>query len=135
VREEFAMKPKILIVDDERHLVGSLQQTLLLEFPGGLVDVAYSGEEGLSRLAECTYDLILADLRMPGFDGLELIRGVRYLSPDVPIVLMTGYGSDLIRDEARELGVNDYVEKPFDVSDLLRVVGDLLQPGEDATGG
>jgi DNA-binding response OmpR family regulator len=101
------MKPKILIVDDERHLVGSLQQTLLLEFPGSQVDAAYSGEEGLSRLAECTYDLILADLRMPGFDGLELIRGVRYLSPDVPIVLMTGYGSDLIRDEARELGVSD----------------------------
>ena len=129
------MKPKILIVDDERHLVGSLQQTLLLEFPGGLVDAAYSGEEGLSRLAESTYDLILADLRMPGFDGLELIRGVRYLSPDVPIVLMTGYGSDLIRDEAAELGVSDYVEKPFDVSDLLRVVRDLLQGGEEAIGG
>ncbi len=64
---------------------------------------------------------------MPGFDGLELIRGVRYLSPDVPIVLMTGYGSDLIRDEAGELGVNDYVEKPFDVSDLLQVVRDLLR--------
>jgi DNA-binding response OmpR family regulator len=128
------MKPKILIVDDERHLVGSLQQTLLLEFPGSQVDAAYSGEEGLSRLAECTYDLILADLRMPGFDGLELIRGVRYLSPDVPIVLMTGYGSDLIRDEARELGVSDYVEKPFDVSDLLRVVRNLLQEGEEAVG-
>ncbi len=57
------MKPKILIVDDERHLVGSLQQTLRLEFPGSHVDAAYSGEEGLSRLAECTYDLILADLQ------------------------------------------------------------------------
>lgn len=128
------MKPKILIVDDERHLVGSLQQTLRLEFPGGHVDAAYSGEEGLSRLAECTYDLILADLRMPGFDGLELIRGVRYLSPDVPIVLMTGYGSDLIRDEAGELGVNDYVEKPFDVSALMQVVKDLLEDEEAATG-
>jgi DNA-binding response OmpR family regulator len=128
------MKPKILIVDDEKHLVGSLQQTLGLEFPGGLVDAAYSGEEGLSRLAECTYDLILADLRMPGFDGLELIRGVRYLSPDVPIVLMTGYGSDLIRDEASELGVNDYVEKPFDVSVLMQVVKDLLRAKESPTG-
>ena len=129
------MKPKILIVDDERHLVSSLQQTLLLEFPGGLVDAAYSGEEGLSRLAECTYDLILADLRMPGFDGLELIRGVRYLSPHVPIVLMTGYGSDLIRDEARDLGVNDYVEKPFIVSDLLRIVRRLLDEGEETVSG
>jgi CheY-like chemotaxis protein len=128
------MKPRILIVDDERHLVGSLQQTLQLDFPGGIVDAAYSGEEALSRLAECTYDLILADLRMPGFDGLELIRGVRYLSPDVPIVLMTGYGSDLIRDEASELGVNDYVEKPFDVSALMQVVKDLL-PNDEATTG
>ena len=129
------MKPKILIVDDERHLVRSLQQTLRLEFPEGLVDAAYSGEEGLSRLAECTYDLILADLRMPGFDGLELIRGVRYLSPDVPIVLMTGYGSDMIKDEAGELGVNHYVEKPFDVSTLMQIAKDLLKEGEATTSG
>ena len=129
------MKPKILIVDDERHLVRSLQQTLRLEFPEGLVDAAYSGEEGLSRLAECTYDLILADLRMPGFDGLELIRGVRYLSPDVPIVLMTGYGSDLIKDEAGELGVDHYVEKPFDVSTLMQIAKDLLKEGEATNSG
>jgi two-component system response regulator GlrR len=135
LREEFTMKPMILIVDDERHLVGSLQQTLGLEFPGGLVDAAYSGEEGLSKLAECTYDLILADLRMPGFDGLELIRGVRYLSPDVPIVLMTGYGSDQIREEASELGVDDYVEKPFDVSVLMEIVRDLLLEGEVSNSG
>ena len=97
------MEHKILIVDDERSLVQVLRRTLQFEFPDAQIDVAYSGEEGLSRLAEEAYDLIIADLRMPGFDGLELIRGVRYLNPDVPIILATGYGTDEARRGAAQL--------------------------------
>jgi two-component system response regulator PilR (NtrC family) len=128
--EEGEMTSKMLIVDDEIHLVRFLQQTLLLEFPDSRVDVAYSGEEALSRLAQSSYDLILADLRMPGFDGLELIRGVRYLNPQVPIILMTGYGTGLIREEAAKLGVDHYVDKPFEVGTLLQTVQHLLAGGQ-----
>ncbi len=120
------MGAKILIVDDEKTLVHSLRQTLLLEFPGSQVDVAYSGEEGLSQLAERTYDLLIADLRMPGFDGLDLIKGVRYLDPRVPIVLMTGYGSESVQEEAAQMGVNHYVDKPFEVHDMIVAVRRLL---------
>jgi two-component system response regulator PilR (NtrC family) len=127
------MEAKVLIVDDEKHLVRFLRQTLLLEFPGCHVDATYSGEEALSCLAKCSYDLIIADLRMPGFDGFELIRGVRYLDPDVPIILMTGYGSQSVRAEASELGVNQYVDKPFDVGELLRGVRRLLTGHDEAT--
>jgi YesN/AraC family two-component response regulator len=128
------MGARILIVDDEKHLVHNLRQVFLLEFPGCCVDAALSGEEALSCLAEASYDLILADLRMPGFDGLELIKGVRYLDPHVAVILMTGYGSASLRRDAASLGVDRYIDKPFDVKDLLQQVGQLLSDLEGAGG-
>jgi YesN/AraC family two-component response regulator len=120
--EEKPMQCKILIVDDEPGLVRALRQTLRFEFPAIQVDAAYSGEEGLSRLAKAAYDLIIADVRMPGFDGLELVKGVRYLNPEVPIILVTGFGTDEARDEAARLGVKYFWEKPFTVTDLISAV-------------
>lgn len=128
------MCAKILVVDDEEALVLGLRQALMLEFPGNQVDAAYSGEEALSLLADTSYDLIIADYRMPGFSGLDLIKGVRYLDGYVPIILITGYGSDDVRAEAQKLGVNYYVEKPFDVEDLLGKAG-LLLPDQGLAGG
>ena len=122
------MSTRILIVDDERPLVAFLEQMLALELPASSVDGAYSGEEALSCMAQHTYDLIIADLRMPGFDGLELVKGVRYLDPDVPIVLMTGFGSKPLQKEASQLGVTHYIDKPFEVEDLLVVIQDLVSP-------
>jgi DNA-binding NtrC family response regulator len=130
--QEGGMAARILIVDDEKDLVFSLRQTLQLDFPGVTVDAAHSGEEGLSRLAEASYDLLIADLRMPGFSGLELIKGVRYLDQKVPIILITGYGSPALREESIQLGVNDYLDKPFSVSDLLSAVRRCLGEGEDS---
>jgi DNA-binding NtrC family response regulator len=92
--------------------------------------MAHSGEEGLSRLADRSYDLIIADFRMPGFSGLDLIKGVRYLDGTVPIILITGYGSPEIQAEAEELSVNEYMEKPFDVDRMLSTVGRLLKRPE-----
>jgi DNA-binding response OmpR family regulator len=126
------MEARILVVDDEQNLVHFLGQVLALELPGSSVDAAYSGEEALSRLAEGEYDLIIADLRMPGFDGLALIRGVRYLDPRVPIILMTGYGSESLREQAVGLGVDCYVDKPFEVDELLASIRLLLLEQEQA---
>jgi DNA-binding response OmpR family regulator len=128
------MAARILIVDDEESLVLALRQTLLLDFPGAVVDTAYSGEEGLSRLAEASYDLLIADLRMPGFSGLELIKGVRYLDQMVPIILITGYGSPELREECSQLGVNAYLDKPVNLSELLSAVRRCLDERGAALG-
>jgi len=120
------MSARVLIVDDEKRLAFSLGQTLELDFPACRVDTASSGEEALSVLASNTYDLIIADVRMPGVSGLDLIRGVRYLDASVPIILMTGYGSASLRRQAATLGVDHYVDKPFDVDNLIAMVGELL---------
>jgi len=120
------MEARILIVDDEQALVRLLEQILLLNYPDAVVDGAYSGEEALSYLALGTYDLIVADLRMPGLDGLDLVKDVRHLDPSVPVVLMTAYGSSLVRQEALNLGVACYLSKPFGTDEFLQVVQDCL---------
>jgi two-component system response regulator PilR (NtrC family) len=123
---EGIMPARILLVDDERNLIYFLRQTLQLDFAGVIVDEAYSGEEGLSRMANAAYDLLIADIRMPGFSGLELVKGVRYLDPDVPIIVITGYGTPALRKEAMQLGVDAYLDKPFNVADLMAAVGRCL---------
>jgi DNA-binding response OmpR family regulator len=128
------MEPRILIVDDEKTLVRMLRQVLEIDLPDAIVDAAHSGEEALSQLASGTYNLILADLRMPGLGGLELIKGVRYLDPDVPIILMTAYGSDDVEVQAAMAGSSYYLDKPFDIEDLLSAVRACLA-GEEAEGG
>jgi DNA-binding response OmpR family regulator len=128
------MSARVLIVDDEKRLAFSLGQTLQLDFPECRVDTANSAEEALSVLASNTYDLIIADVRMPGVSGLDLIKGVRYLDAEVPIILMTGYGSEPLRRQAATLGVDHYVDKPFDIEELMSLVRTLLagQGGPDA---
>jgi DNA-binding response OmpR family regulator len=120
------MSARVLIVDDEKRLAFSLGQALQLDFPQCSVDTANSGEEALSALASNTYTLIIADVRMPGVSGLDLIKGVRYLDGEVPIILMTGYGSASLRRKAATLGVDHYVDKPFDIDKLMSLVGALL---------
>ena len=120
------MNARVLIVDDEKRLAYSLGQALQLEFPECQVDTANSGEEALSSLADKSYDLIIADVRMPGVSGMELIKGVKYFDAEVPIILMTGYGSESIRLEAAALGVDHYIDKPFDLDELLSTVSQLL---------
>ena len=122
------MMARILIVDDEENLVFFLKQALLFRFPDSCVDMANSGEEGLSHLAVHAYDLIIADYRMPGLGGMELIKGVRYLDPHTPIILMTAYGSEELGQEAAGLGVARYFGKPFEIDEMLSAVGQLL-PG------
>lgn len=123
------MPARILIVDDEKQLAQFLRSVLLMELPDCTVDVAYSGEEALSRLAGSAYHLIFADLRMPGVGGMELIRGLRYLDARVPVILMTGFGSPQLREEARLLGVHTYLDKPFDASQIADLLAQTLPSG------
>ncbi len=115
------MTVRILIVDDEENLVLLAQTGSAVPVPRRLAWIRpISGEEGLSRLAVNAYDLIIADYRMPGFSGLELIKGVRYLDPRTPIILMTAYGSE----ELWPRGEVDWAwrttfGKPFDMDEML----------------
>jgi two-component system response regulator PilR (NtrC family) len=108
---------RILVVDDERSMREML--AILLKREGHDVAVAENGRGAIELLNERPFDLVLSDARMPDVDGLEVLRHARSINPSVIAIMVTAYGSpDLLRGVA-QLGVNDYVEKPFN-TEVLR---------------
>lgn len=118
---------RILIVDDEETLAFFLKKSLLRETAGTIIDVAVSGEEALSRILEQPYDLVVADLRLPGMNGLELIARVRERLPHARTILMTAYGNDVVEAEANRLQVFRYITKPFRLPEMTAAVKEALE--------
>jgi DNA-binding NtrC family response regulator len=108
---------KILIIDDEAAIRESLEALLSME--GYAVEMAVSGEEGLDRIEQNFYDLVLLDLALPGKNGLEILQLIRDLHPALPVIMITAYGKvDNIVDAMR-LGAQNFVQKPWDNEKLL----------------
>src|SRR5262249_40524915 len=112
-----AESARILVVDDERSMREML--AILLRREGHEVAVAENGRTAIDLLNQRPFDLVVSDARMPDVDGLEVLRHARSVNPAIIAIMVTAYGSpDLIRGVA-QLGVNDYVEKPFN-TEVLR---------------
>lgn len=111
---------QLLIVDDEESLCQLLQK--VLRGAGHEADVAYSGEEALQALAGSVPAVLITDLKMPGMDGLALLRHVRDRYPQVLTVIMTAHGSIETAVEAMKLGAFDYLTKPFKLDEVKLVV-------------
>ncbi len=116
---------RILVIDDDPGVLWTYRVVLRCE--GYDVATAAGGIEGLALLRNQEFDLVLADLRLPDTSGLVVLSDVRQRGPDVPIVIVTGWGT--IRDTvaAMRLGAADFVEKPLFYDDLVRVVRDNLR--------
>jgi FixJ family two-component response regulator len=114
----------VLIVDDEKNI--RLTLSLALEKLDLPVDTAVNGEEALAKLAEKSYALMLLDLRMPGIDGMEVLRRVPEIRPEVKVVIITAWGSIEAAVEAMKLGAVDFLQKPFDAEDVRKLVSSLL---------
>jgi DNA-binding NtrC family response regulator len=85
-------------------------------------DVALNGEQALEIVDNEVPDVMILDLRMPGIDGLEVLRRVKKAYPEVQVIILTGHGSDKDADEARRLGAFEYLQKPVDVEELVPIV-------------
>jgi DNA-binding NtrC family response regulator len=109
---------KILVVDDEPEIQEIVQKGLvkLGEFS---VETASDGFEALEKIDRDVFDLILADLRMPGMDGIELLKTVKGTRPEIMVIMMTAHGSIETAVEAMKLGADDYVTKPIGLDELL----------------
>jgi len=116
---------KVLVVDDERKMRRLLQ--ILLERMGIDSVAAESGEEALDRFQAEKIDLILTDLKMPGMTGLELLARLRELDADVPVILLTAFGTVQTAVEAMKLGAFDYVLKPFDLEAVELIIRKALE--------
>jgi DNA-binding NtrC family response regulator len=109
---------KILVVDDEAPVREMLKRGLS-QMGGFSVEVAQNGLEAIKKTEEDVFDLLLTDMKMPEMDGLELLKMIRAMWPDMIVILMTGYGSIETAVEAMKLGANDYITKPIDFNELF----------------
>ena len=115
---------RVLVADDEESIRELLARTLALaEYD---VETVGDARAALDRLRLADYDLLIADLRMPGMDGLLLIREARRLHPALPVIIITGYSTEASAIEAVNLGVVGYLVKPFRVPQVLSAVARAL---------
>ncbi len=115
----------ILIVDDERSAQDFCKE--ILKNQGFQIEVADSGERALEVLENRETDIVLTDVRMPGMDGMELLREIKGKYPETDVVVMTGFGSIQAAVAATKLGAYDYITKPFKVEDFRRVFQRLAE--------
>ena len=117
-------KARILAVDDEAVVLDSFRKILVLE--GFSVDTVQSGPEALSLLREHRYDFVFTDLKMPVMDGVEVVKAVKHLRPDVDVAVITGFGTIETAVETMGFGAADYVQKPFTEDELVAFANRLL---------
>jgi len=110
----------ILVVDDDA--VVSSMLTVMLETEGHVVQVARGGEEALNCVSELGFDLVLTDLRMTEMDGITLIDALQERRPSLPCILLTGYMTDNVRENAENAGASAVVAKPFSREEILDVI-------------
>src|SRR3954471_2105818 len=119
-----AARPRVLVVDVEASIRDLLAKTLALaEYD---VDLAPDGRVALERLRIIPYDLLITDLKMPGVDGLTVIKEARRLKPDIPVIIITGFSTEASAIEAVNLGVSGYLTKPFRVPRVLAAAAKAL---------
>ncbi len=118
------MKKKILVIDDEesmRHLLVNA-----LEVFGYHVATEKDGRQALDTLDQASFDLAICDLMMPRLDGREFLKKVKDHIPDLPVIIITGYGTAQTEEEMKQLGAKGYLSKPFTIQQIKTLVGQIL---------
>jgi len=110
------MPSKILLVDDEREFVQTLSERLLMRDMGSAV--TYDGESALELVKEDEPDVMILDLKMPGIDGIEVLRKIKETQPAIEVIILTGHGSEEDRETCMDLGAFAYLHKPVDINEL-----------------
>jgi DNA-binding response OmpR family regulator len=124
---------RILIIEDNPDLAYGLRTGLEIE--GYEADIAVDGEQGLTRARDWAPHLVILDLMLPGMDGYAVLRAMRELSLDMPVLILTARGEEADKLRGFRLGAVDYVTKPCGVMELLARVGALLRRARQAAGG
>lgn len=124
-RYDFEMPQKVLLVDDERDFVQTLSERLIMRDMGSAV--AYDGESALNMIKDEEPEVMILDLRMPGIDGIEVLRQVKASNPDIEVIVLTGHGTEKDKDLCMELGAFAFLQKPVDIQVLSRT---LMQANE-----
>lgn len=114
------MTEKILLVDDEQDFLETLSQRITMR--GIDVSATTSAKEAIAKVAAESYDAIILDLQMPEMDGLEVLRTIKKLKPDMQIIVLTGHATVKKAIEAMKLGALDLIEKPADLETIMEKI-------------
>jgi DNA-binding NtrC family response regulator len=115
---------KILVIDDERSIRTTLKE--ILEYEKYQVDLAEDGQQGIDLIRKNEYDIILCDIKMPGMDGIEVLEKIQILTPDSPVVMISGHGNIDTAVESIKKGAFDFIEKPLDLNRLLITIRNAM---------
>ena len=125
---DFEMPSKVLLVDDEREFVQTLSERLLMRDMGSAV--AFDGESALDLIKDEEPEVMILDLKMPGIDGIEVLRRVKSTNPDIEVIILTGHGSEQDRKVCMDLGAFAYMHKPVDIellSDTIKQANEKMR--------
>ena len=111
---------KVLLVDDEKEFVNSLAERIEMRDMGS--KIAYDGEQAMRLVQDEIPDVVVLDLRMPGIDGIEVLRRLKKQYPQVQVIVLTGHGSEKDERLAKELGAYEYLQKPTRIEQLTRLI-------------
>jgi DNA-binding NtrC family response regulator len=117
----------VLIVDDERDMLDGLRRILPYELENTNITVTPSPLKALDLTAETSFDLVLMDVRMPEMSGMELLEQVKSADPKVTVIMMTAYGNIETAVQSIKMGAYDFITKPFDIPDLVRLIRKALE--------
>ena len=120
------MSQSILVIDDELDML-MLLRMIIEDNTDYEVETTNNPSEALKLLTEKDYDLVISDLKMPGMDGIELFNELREIKPDIPVIIMTAYGSLETSEDAMKKGVADFITKPFRKDSILFTINRVLE--------
>ena len=120
---------KVLVVDDEAVIRKGLCR--VMEGRGYQAESSESGFEAIEKLQKAPFDIVITDLKMPGMDGIEVLRAIKILQPDVPVIMITGYSTVDTAVDAMKNGAFDYISKPFTPDQMIEMVEKALEQRTD----
>jgi DNA-binding NtrC family response regulator len=116
--------PNILIVDDE---IGPRESLRMILKPNYNVFTVENGNAAIQMIQQIAMDVVTLDLKMPGISGIDTLKEIRMIDPDVMIIIITGYGTLKSAIEAIRYGVFDYIPKPFNVPEIISIIDKSVQ--------
>lgn len=118
--QEFSLPPKVLLVDDEQEFIQTLSERLNTRNYGSYP--VFDGEQAIEFLDNEVPDVMVLDLKMPGMDGVEVLRKTKAINSDIEIIILTGHGSEEDKKICMDLGAYAYIHKPVDISKLTEII-------------
>lgn len=118
---------RLLLIDDEKGFVTTLAKRLSKR--NIQATQAYSGREGIQAMRKAEYDVAVLDLKMEDMDGLEVLKILKIMAPEMPVIMLSGHASAEAAQNGIKAGAFDYLTKPYDLKDMIDVIIRAVQPG------